>query len=1066
MFVFGSTLFGPEKKTKDDAEDIEEAARRDAQIARLKNREERLLAELAMTRNRINDTTNNLKGGSTLDNAALMPPNVGSAIFESQYGSATMPDMRGREIGDLPFQANNFFMDSSIGNGKSVMVSKGPSRQNSRMGKAKSTTNLGRRGARRSTVPESSSYMASSLSSNSRSTSNRIRGGIDLLPILTSSGEGVFEVGLNNGDGSSEAVLPVFRLPQVNEQVQFINRIPTEPTLEEIQQAEEDRQDGEMVADVLGLTEEELAEFEMEVDIISGKAAPGGTSIVHPSEYGDSTMNLPPLDISQTIDGQHNMLREEGSTMSLLAQSQLPGKKRRRDTDPDQHGTRRTPRCLRANFRANSKTLRKELSVSINLIQDLTEKVREDIAEINRTVPIQNVKAQLYMQRWGMEKFEKIFKRIEMQKERAALQWWQHQVKESIKMEKKSNYMKFRASRKLDHFVHKMQANEMGSAFHKWLSQMLEEKQAERRALEVQSACVIQNLVRTFLARRHVFELKTRIREAKENAAASKIQAMYRGRATRRHVAEMLHNLEMNRAASYIQRAYRGRLGRKTYNQMRAAHRENKAILMIQNAWRSRCARKVLNIARAEAYKKKCATKIQKMMRGFLARKATKELMEQLFLKKMAIKIQAKIRGILGRKRFRRLKAEADKEKNRRHNAAIKIQSRFRAHRSQLDYMLKLQSHRAAMKYENGMATKIQKLWRGVLGRRRINDMKGVNIDEMVRLARMHQEMWDEDNSTYFYYCADKEEAVWEPPRTGYVKVDGKLVLRNGDVIPDPDDDPSKNAKKCVECEDDLAARYCTECDDAYCDKCFENTHASGKRAYHQWEPIGPTRCMECEKESATRWCVSCDDPYCESCYKKMHAKGKRALHEWNPIGEGPPEEAEEGEAGGDGDNATFMAAEGTVGQQEWQEYYDDDAGAPYWYNMTTGESSYANPFETQAGAVGIVDGYGSDYAGADGYDTGGGAGEWTEYYDEGSGAPYWYNAVSGETVWTDPNGGNEGAGTYGMADGYGSDYAAGASGYDTGGGGGDYTEYYDEATGAAYWYSETTGETLWESPY
>ena len=56
MFVFGSTLFGPEnKKTKDDIETIAELAKRDAKIARLKSREERLLLELELTRNRMTD---------------------------------------------------------------------------------------------------------------------------------------------------------------------------------------------------------------------------------------------------------------------------------------------------------------------------------------------------------------------------------------------------------------------------------------------------------------------------------------------------------------------------------------------------------------------------------------------------------------------------------------------------------------------------------------------------------------------------------------------------------------------------------------------------------------------------------------------------------------------------------------------------------------------------------------------------------------------------------------------------------------------------------------------------
>ena len=124
----------------------------------------------------------------------------------------------------------------------------------------------------------------------------------------------------------------------------------------------------------------------------------------------------------------------------------------------------------------------------------------------------------------GYRKFEKIFRRIEMQKERAALHLWQDKVKQLIKAEKRENYMKLRASRKLDHFVHRMQSNEMASAFHLWLSQIIEERERERRQLEDLSARKIQNLARSYLARRHVYQLKMRIQEAKR----MRLQAKYR----------------------------------------------------------------------------------------------------------------------------------------------------------------------------------------------------------------------------------------------------------------------------------------------------------------------------------------------------------------------------------------------------------------------------------------------------------------------------------------------------------------------------------------------------------
>ena len=84
MFVFGSTLFGPEnKKTKDDIETIAELAKRDAKIARLKSREERLLYELEVTRNRMTDqidSRDNLFDGNSelLDAQSRWPSSPGA----------------------------------------------------------------------------------------------------------------------------------------------------------------------------------------------------------------------------------------------------------------------------------------------------------------------------------------------------------------------------------------------------------------------------------------------------------------------------------------------------------------------------------------------------------------------------------------------------------------------------------------------------------------------------------------------------------------------------------------------------------------------------------------------------------------------------------------------------------------------------------------------------------------------------------------------------------------------------------------------------------------------------
>ena len=68
------------------------------------------------------------------------------------------------------------------------------------------------------------------------------------------------------------------------------------------------------------------------------------------------------------------------------------------------------------------------------------------------TVPIQSVKAQLFMQRWGLEKFQKIFFRIQMSFVIAAFRKWRATIEHDKHEEKRSNYMKLKASKNLKQF--------------------------------------------------------------------------------------------------------------------------------------------------------------------------------------------------------------------------------------------------------------------------------------------------------------------------------------------------------------------------------------------------------------------------------------------------------------------------------------------------------------------------------------------------------------------------------------------------------------------------------------
>jgi hypothetical protein len=53
--------------------------------------------------------------------------------------------------------------------------------------------------------------------------------------------------------------------------------------------------------------------------------------------------------------------------------------------------------------------------------------------------------------------------------------------------------------------------------------------------------------------------------------------------------------------------------------------------------------------------------------------------------------------------------------------------------------------------------------------------------------------------------------------------------------------------KLCSECVLRTAIRFCNECGDKFCTKCYKDTHATGTRRKHTFSNIGPIDCTECE---------------------------------------------------------------------------------------------------------------------------------------------------------------------------------------------------------------------------
>ena len=93
-----------------------------------------------------------------------------------------------------------------------------------------------------------------------------------------------------------------------------------------------------------------------------------------------------------------------------------------------------------------------------------------------------------------------------------------------------------------------------------------------------------------------------------------------------------------------------------------------------------------------------------------------------------------------------------------------------------------------------------------------------------------------------------------------------------------------------------MLERTRAECDDCYCETCYVDMHANGKRALHRW--VGFLEyahvCAVCTRSPAAVDCHDCNNQYCQSCFKVFHAMGRKKKHKHGKLLEQRPAETEE----------------------------------------------------------------------------------------------------------------------------------------------------------------------------
>jgi hypothetical protein len=162
---------------------------------------------------------------------------------------------------------------------------------------------------------------------------------------------------------------------------------------------------------------------------------------------------------------------------------------------------------------------------------------------------------------------------------------------------------------------------------------------------------------------------------------------------------------------------------------------------------------------------------------------------------------------------------------------------------------------------------------------------------------------------------------------------------------------------------------------------------------------------------------------------------------------------------------------------REWCELWDDDEEAYYWYCELTQEAQWDRPdvaddldhgyasagggYQSEGGRTDYTSDHSYGYNSGTDFSQGGGGEEWTEYWDESAQAKYWYNNNSGEASWVQPSG--SGGSMSGTSNG-GSSQSSGGNGPPASARKNpqDWVSYIDETSGQEYWYNAKTGETSW----
>ncbi len=519
-----------------------------------------------------------------------------------------------------------------------------------------------------------------------------------------------------------------------------------------------------------------------------------------------------------------------------------------------------------------------------------------------------------------------------------------------------------------------------------------------------------------------------RMQKNRRDEAARYIQNAFRRRQARlelqKRKEQAWHEKEIW-AACYIQRIYRGKLIRGIAHAAKLAKQAymekcTKSAIMIQSAWRAREGRQTMAIARAAKLAKEreeevAASKLQTIYRGRLARKTMlgkKKAMaahadEEV---KSAIKIQAIFRG----RKARKIRLQKIEDAKNRNAAAIKIQSVFRARTGRMVMHMKKNILRAEK--EEAAAIKIQCAWRrkqGQMGMMLRRMARAQQAEEEDKAARKLQRIYRGHRGRNTYKKQQQHAVIERKKQENLEEWAATKVQKTfrGKL--------GRQRFKARQVE--VAMRWKTMFDEEQ-QKPFYYNMNTGEIRWRKPQmllDLDPRpSCDNCDTVEAVVECGECHEFYCQECWDAVHFGGKRKKHKFRCLydyyqkrvdygdGEFPskwPSEITQDEMYGwhkhgedprsqqraDVSGSLSLPLESTT--NKWAKYWDETSGAFFYFNSETSESTYERPLTYRSAAPTPRDIDPEEQK------------SWGRHKDEENNVYFYYNTKSGESTYVRP---------------------------------------------------------------